>query len=83
MTMERDPISFAARRPRKARAGLTARVPLAPKAMLLALALALGACANGQTTTAEESRRDLCAATYGPGTQGYPLCLRGQLDPKT
>ena len=83
MTTPGKRVGLIATHPSEARGGHAARLPLSPRALLLALALGLGACADGQTTSAEQSRRDLCAATYGPGTQGYPLCLRGQLDPKT
>ncbi len=43
----------------------------------LAVVLALAACAGdrGPSNTAEV--KDACAASYGPGTRGFDLCLRG------
>ena len=43
----------------------------------LAFVLSLAACAGDRGPSETAAVRDACAASYGPGTRGFDLCLRG------
>ena len=50
--------------------------------VLGALLFLVGCAAPGTPEpTAEAERRDACARSYGPGTAGLALCLRGVYEP--
>ena len=46
--------------------------------VLFAALLSLAGCAGeSKTRSSTAAVKDACAASYGPGTRGFDLCLRG------
>ena len=51
------------------------------RALAVALLLSLMGCAAQDSPRISAERRDACALSYGPGTAGLALCLRGIYEP--